>query len=313
MANFLIRRFLSTLLVMLGISFVVFMIVHLVPGDPVRIMLGLQADQAKVEEIRQLMGFDRPLMVQYFEWLKNALQGDLGESYITGQKVSEAVSQRLPATLSLAFAALLIGVLIAVPAGVISALKSGTVWDYAAMVFSQVGVSIPDFWLGIMFILIFALYLGWLPPSGFTKPSEDFGDWLRHLILPATTIGLISASIMTRFIRSAVLEMISKNHVRTARAKGLPQHRVTSRHILLNASIPIVTIIGLQLASLLGGVIIVEIIFAWPGLGRLALDAVTRRDYPMVQGAVLMVALAFAIVNLIVDLLYAYLDPRVKY
>jgi len=313
MANFLLRRFLSTLLVMLGISFVVFMIVHLVPGDPVRIMLGLQADQAKVEEIRQLMGFDRPLMVQYFEWLKNALQGDLGESYITGQKVSEAVSQRLPATLSLAFAALLIGVLIAVPAGVISALKSGTVWDYAAMVFSQVGVSIPDFWLGIMFILIFALYLGWLPPSGFTKPSEDFGDWLRHLILPATTIGLISASIMTRFIRSAVLEMISKNHVRTARAKGLPQHRVTSRHILLNASIPIVTIIGLQLASLLGGVIIVEIIFAWPGLGRLALDAVTRRDYPMVQGAVLMVALAFAIVNLIVDLLYAYLDPRVKY
>ncbi len=313
MANFLLRRLLSTLLVMLGISFVVFMIVHLVPGDPVRIMLGLQADQAKVEEIRHLMGFDRPLIVQYFEWLKNALQGDLGESYITGQKVSEAVSQRLPATMSLAFTALLIGVVIAVPAGVISALKSGSKWDYFAMVFSQVGVSIPDFWLGIMFILIFSLYLGWLPPSGYTKPSEDFVDWLRHLILPATTIGLISASIMTRFIRSAVLEMIAKNHVRTARAKGLPQSRVTFRHILLNASIPIVTIIGLQLASLLGGVIIVEIIFAWPGLGRLALDAVTRRDYPMVQGAVLMVALAFAIVNLIVDLLYAYLDPRVKY
>lgn len=313
MANFLLRRLLSTLLVMLGISFVVFMIVHLVPGDPVRIMLGIQADQAQVEEIRHLMGFDRPLMVQYFEWLKNALQGDLGESYITGQKVSEAVAQRLPATLSLAFAALLIGVLIAVPAGVISALKSGSAWDYFAMIFSQVGVSIPDFWLGIMFILIFSLYLGWLPPSGFTKPTEDFWDWLRHLILPATTIGLISASIMTRFIRSAVLEMIAKNHVRTAKAKGLPQSRVTSRHILLNASIPIVTIIGLQLASLLGGVIIVEIIFAWPGLGRLALDAVTRRDYPMVQGAVLMVALAFAVVNLIVDLLYAYLDPRVKY
>ncbi|MBT7071264.1 MAG: ABC transporter permease [Anaerolineae bacterium] len=313
MANFLLRRLLSTLLVMLGISFVVFMIAHLVPGDPVRIMLGLQADQAKVEKIRHLMGFDRPLMVQYFEWLKNAIQGDLGESYITGQKVSEAVSQRLPATLSLAFAALFIGVIIALPAGVISALKSGTAWDYAAMVFSQIGVSIPDFWLGIMFILFFSLFLGWLPPSGFTKPSEDFGDWFRHLILPATTIGLISASIMTRFIRSAVLEMISKNHVRTAKAKGLPERRITLRHILLNSSIPIVTIIGLQLASLLGGVIIIEIIFAWPGLGRLALDAVMRRDYPMVQGAVLMVALSFAIVNLIVDLLYAYLDPRIKY
>lgn len=313
MANFLLRRLLSTIVVMLGISFVVFMIIHLVPGDPVRIMLGLQADQAKVEEIRHLMGFDRPLIVQYGDWLESALRGDLGESYITGQKVSEAVWQRLPATLSLAFAALLIGVLIALPAGIISALKSGSIWDYAAMVFSQVGVSIPDFWLGIMFILIFALFLGWLPPSGFTSPLEDFGEWLQHLILPATTIGLISASIMTRFIRSAVLEMISKNHVRTARAKGLPERRVTLRHILLNASIPIVTIVGLQLASLLGGVIIVEIIFAWPGLGRLALDSVTRRDYPMVQGAVLMVALSFAIVNLIVDLLYAYLDPRVKY
>lgn len=313
MANFLLRRLLTTIVVMLGISIVVFMIIHLVPGDPVRIMLGLQADQAKVEEIRHQMGFDRPLIIQYGEWLGRALRGDLGESYITGQKVSEAVWQRLPATLSLAFAALSIGVLIALPAGVISALKSGSVWDYAAMIFSQLGVSIPDFWLGIMFILIFALFLGWLPPSGFVKPSENFGEWLRHLILPATTIGLISASIMTRFIRSAVLEMVAKNHVRTARAKGLTERRVTLRHILLNASIPIVTIVGLQLASLLGGVIIVEIIFAWPGLGRLALDAVTRRDYPMVQGAVLMVALTFAIVNLLVDLLYAYLDPRVKY
>jgi peptide/nickel transport system permease protein len=312
-ANFLLRRLLSTIVVMLGISFVVFMIVHLVPGDPVRVMLGLQADQAKVEEIRHLMGFDRPLLVQYADWLGKALRGDLGESFITGQKVSEAVWQRLPATLSLAFAALLIGLIIALPAGIISALKSGSIWDYFAMIFSQVGVSIPDFWLGIMLILIFALYLRWLPPSGFTKPLENFGEWLQHLILPATTIGLISASIMTRFIRSAVLEMVAKNHVRTARAKGLPESRVTLRHILLNASIPIVTIVGLQLASLLGGVIIVEIIFAWPGLGRLALDAVTRRDYPMVQGAVLMVALSFAIVNLIVDLLYAYLDPRVKY
>jgi peptide/nickel transport system permease protein len=313
MANFLLRRFITTLLVMLGVSFVVFMIMHLVPGDPVRIMLGIQADQAKVEEIRQLMGFDRPLLVQYGEWLWNALQGDLGESFITGESVSSAVAQRLPATLSLAFAALFIGLLIALPAGIISALRPGSKLDYSVMLFSQLGVSIPDFWLGILLILFFALYLGWLPPSGFVSPSESVSEWLRYLILPALTVGLITASILARFIRSAVLESSHLNHVQTAYAKGLPQRRVVNRHILRNAAIPIVTIVGLQIASLLGGVIIVEIIFAWPGLGRLALDAVTRRDYPMMQGAVLLVALTFALVNVLVDVLYAYLDPRVKY
>jgi peptide/nickel transport system permease protein len=313
MTRFLIRRLLATLLVMLGVSFVVFMIIHLVPGDPVRVMLGLQADQAKVEEIRQLMGFDRPLLVQYADWLWSALHGDLGQSFITGQSVSEAVIQRLPATLSLAMAALLIALAIALPAGIISAVFPRSLWDYSAMFFSQVGVSIPDFWMGIMFILVFSLALGWLPPSGYTNPSEDFWGWLSHLILPAMTVGLISASIMTRFVRSAMLETLHEDFVRTARAKGLVERVTLLRHVLPNAAIPIVTIVGLQMASLLGGVVIVEIIFAWPGLGRLALDAVIRRDYPMVQGAVLLVALSFAVINLVVDLLYAYLDPRVKY
>jgi peptide/nickel transport system permease protein len=313
MANFLLRRLLTTLLVMLGVSFVVFMIIHLVPGDPVRIMLGLQADQAKVEEIRHLMGFDRPLLVQYGDWLWSALRGDLGQSFITGASVAKAVGERLPATLSLALAALVLALVIALPAGTISAMRPGSLIDYAAMLFSQIGVSIPDFWLGILFILIFSLALGWLPPSGYASPLEDFGEWLQHLILPATTIGLITASILTRFVRSAVLEVLHQNYVRTAHAKGLPDRRIITRHVLLNAAIPIVTIVGLQMASLLGGVIIVEVIFAWPGLGRLALDAVVRRDYPMVQGAVLLVALTFAVVNVVVDLLYAYLDPRVKY
>jgi peptide/nickel transport system permease protein len=313
MTRFLIRRLAATLLVMLGVSFVVFMIIHLVPGDPVRVMLGLQADQAKVEEIRQLMGFDRPLLVQYVDWLWSALHGDLGQSFITGQSVSEAVIQRLPATLSLAMAALLVALVIALPAGIISAVYPRSLWDYSAMVFSQVGVSIPDFWMGIMFILVFSLALGWLPPSGYTSPSEDFWGWLSHLILPAMTVGLISASIMTRFVRSAMLETLHEDYVRTAHAKGLAERVTLMRHVLPNASIPIVTIVGLQMASLLGGVIIVEIIFAWPGLGRLAYDSVIRRDYPMVQGAVLLVALSFALINLLVDLLYAYLDPRVKY
>jgi peptide/nickel transport system permease protein len=313
MTRFLVRRVLTTLLVMLGVSFVVFMIVQLVPGDPVRVMLGLQADQAKIEEIRQLMGFDRPLLVQYVDWLWSALHGDLGQSYITGQSVSEAVAQRLPATLSLALAALVIALLIALPAGIISAVFPRSAWDYSAMLFSQIGVSIPDFWMGIMFILVFSLALGWLPPSGYASPTENFGEWLSHLILPALTVGLISASIMTRFVRSAMLETLHEDFVRTARAKGLAERRTLLRHVLPNAAIPIVTIVGLQMASLLGGVVIVEIIFAWPGLGRLALDAVIRRDYPMVQGAVLLVALSFAVINLGVDLLYAYLDPRVKY
>jgi peptide/nickel transport system permease protein len=313
MTRFLVRRLMTTLLVMLGVSFIVFMIIHIVPGDPVRVMLGLQADQAKVEEIRQLMGFDRPLLVQYAEWLFHALQGDLGQSYITGQSVSEAVIQRLPATLSLAFAALLIALVISLPAGIISAVYPRSAWDYSAMLFSQIGVSIPDFWMGIMFILIFALFLGWLPPSGYTSPFEDFWGWFSHLILPALTVGLISASIMTRFVRSAMLETLHEDFVRTARSKGLTEQITLVRHVLPNAAIPIVTIVGLQMAALLGGVVIVEIIFAWPGLGRLALDAVIRRDYPMVQGAVLLVALSFAVINLIVDLLYAYLDPRVKY
>ncbi len=312
MGNFLLRRLFTTLLVMLGVSFVVFMIIHLVPGDPVRIMLGLQADQAKIEKIRRQMGFDRPLLVQYADWLWSALHGDLGQSFITGQSVAQAVAQRFPATLSLALAALVIALIIALPAGTISALNVGSPLDYAAMFFSQVGVSIPDFWLGILLMLIFALALGWLPPSGYTSPTENFGDWLQHLILPSMTVGLITASILTRFVRSAVLEVLHQNHVRTARAKGLAEQKVIIRHVLKNAAIPIVTIVGMQMASLLGGIIIVEVIFAWPGLGRLALDAVVRRDYPMVQGAVLIVALFFAVVNVIVDLLYAYLDPRVR-
>jgi len=312
MAHFFFRRLLTTLLVLLGVSFVVFMIIHLVPGDPVRIMLGLQADQDTVERIRHQMGFDRPLLVQYVDWLWSALQGDLGESFITGQSVSQAVAQRFPATVSLALAALVIALIVAIPAGVISALNVGSPLDYAAMFFSQVGVSIPDFWLGILFILVFALALGWLPPSGYVSPADDFGGWLQHLILPAMTVGLITASILTRFVRSAVLEVLHQNHVRTARAKGLSRQAVIARHVLKNAAIPIVTIIGMQMASLLGGIIVVEVIFAWPGLGRLALDAVVRRDYPMVQGAVLVVALFFAVVNVLVDLLYAYLDPRVR-
>ena len=313
MSAFLVRRLLTTLLVALGVTFVTFLIIQLVPGDPARIILGINADQAKVEELRHIMGLDRPLLVQYGDWLWSLLHGDLGESYITGQSVMEAVLERLPRTLALAGAALSIALLIALPLGIISAMRPRSPMDYSAMVFSQVGVSIPDFWMGIMLILIFSLTLRWLPPSGYVALTENPVEWLRHLILPAITVGIISASVITRFVRSSMLETLHQDYVRTARSKGLGEPLIVGRHVLKNAFIPVITVIGLQLAALLGGVVIVEVIFAWPGVGRLALDAVQRRDYPMLQGAVLFIALSFAVINLIVDLLYAYLDPRIKY
>ena len=313
MSAFLVRRLLTTLLVALGVTFVTFLIIQLVPGDPARIILGINADQAKVAELRHIMGLDRPLLAQYGTWLWSLLHGDLGESYITGQSVMEAVLERLPRTLTLAGAALLIALLIALPLGIISAVRPRSPMDYSAMLFSQVGVSIPDFWMGIMLILIFSLTLRWLPPSGYVALTEDPVEWLRHLILPAVTVGIISGSVITRFVRSSMLETLHQDYVRTARSKGLGEPRIVSHHVLKNAFIPVITVIGLQLAALLGGVVIVEVIFAWPGVGRLALDAVQRRDYPMVQGAVLFIALSFAVINLVVDLLYAYLDPRIKY
>ncbi|MBN1536915.1 MAG: ABC transporter permease [Anaerolineales bacterium] len=313
MPAYLLKRLLTTLLVLFGIAFVVFMIIHMVPGDPVRIMLGLQADQEKVELIRRQLGYDRPLLVQFGKWLWSALQGDLGFSILTGEKVTQAVLQRLPATMTLAVASLLIALVIALPTGIISALYPGRAWDYAAALFSQIGMSIPDFWMGIMLILVFSLFLGWLPPSGYTDLSTEPLMWLKHLILPSLTVGVITASILTRFIRSAVIEVLHEDYVRAARAKGMRERRVILRHVLRNAAIPIVTAVGMQLASLLSGVIVVEIIFAWPGLGRLTLDSVTRRDYPMVQGAVLLVAFTFTLINLFVDILYTFLDPRIKY
>lgn len=313
MTRYLVRRLLTTILVALGVTFISFLIIQLVPGDPARIMLGLNATEEKVVQVRRALGLDQPLLVQYVTWLWNLLQGDMGESFITGQSVTEAVMERLPRTLTLAGAALLIALIIALPAGIISALRPRSSMDYAATLFSQVGVSIPDFWMGIMLILVFAATLRWLPPSGYVALSEDPIGWLEHLILPAITVGIVSGSVLTRFVRSAMLEALHQDYVRTARAKGLQERRVVLRHVLKNAMIPVVTVTGLQLAGLLGGIVVVEVIFAWPGLGRLALDAVQRRDYPMMQGAVLFVALSFALINLLVDILYAYLDPRIKY
>jgi peptide/nickel transport system permease protein len=311
-ARFVVRRGVQALVALLGVSVVVFALIHLVPGDPIRAALGTRFTQELYDVLAARSGLDRPLHVQYVDWLGRAVTGDLGVSFRTGQPVTEALLQRLPATALLATTALLIGLMIALPAGIVSAVRPGRALDYLASWFAQIGVSVPDFWFGILLILLFSATLGLLPPFGYVSPLDDPVEAARRLIMPAATAGVVTGAILTRFVRSSVLEAMSSEHVRLARAKGLPERAVLRHHVLRNAWIPIVTVVGLQLATLLGGIVVVEIVFAWPGLGRLAYDAVVRRDYPVLQGAILIIAVAFLLINLLVDLLYARLDPRIS-
>jgi len=311
--GYVARRLLQAIGVLVGVSVVVFAIIHLVPGDPVRLALGTRFDQGTYDALRERAGLNQPLLVQYFNWAGSALTGDLGVSFRSGRPVTGLILERLPATLSLAGGAIVVALAIAIPFGIISAIRQGSVLDYAATAFSQAGISIPDFWMGILFILFFALRLDVLPPSGYVSILESPWQWFTHLIMPAVTVGVVSGSIITRFVRSSMLEALGEDFTRTARSKGLRERLVVRRHVLRNALIPVITITGLQLAYLLSGLIVVEQVFAWPGLGLLALDAVQARDFPVLQGAVLLFALFFLLVNLLVDLLYAFLDPRIRY
>jgi peptide/nickel transport system permease protein len=313
MGRYIARRAAQAVVVLLGVSVIVFALVHLVPGDPIRTALGTRFDPDTYQALRERAGFDQPLPVQYAQWLGSAITGDLGVSFRSGRPVTTTLLERLPASAGLALASLVIALLIAIPLGILSAVRSGTKTDYAATFFSQMGISIPDFWMGIMLILLFSLVLGWLPPSGYVPFTESPLGWLERVIMPAATIGVVSGSILTRFVRSAMLEALSQDYTRTARSKGLAERTVVNRHVLKNALIPVVTITGIQLASLLGGVIVVEIVFAWPGLGQLAILAVNSRDYSVLQGTVLLIAVIFLLINLLVDILYAWLDPRISY
>ncbi|WP_019877241.1 ABC transporter permease [Sporichthya polymorpha] len=310
--NYLTRRLLATVGVLWGVSIAVFALIHLVPGDPVRLALGTRFDQGTYDALRAESGLDRPLVSQYFHWLGNALTGDLGVSFRSEDPVAEVIAERLPATVSLAVAAIVVALLISVPLGLASALRPRSVLDRAATLISQFGISVPDFWLGILAILILAGSLGWFPAGGYVPLTEDPVRWLRHLVLPALTVGVVSGAVLTRFVRAAALEVLSEDHVRTARAKGLSEGVVIRRHVLRNTAVPVLTVIGIQLAYLLSGVVVVEIVFSWNGLGQLALQSVQARDYPVLQGAVLLFAAVFLFVNLVVDLLYAWLDPRIS-
>jgi len=312
--RYLLQRLGTLLLVLFGVSILTFSIMPLVPGSPARVTLGVQATDASVAALEHQMGLDRPLVTQYWTWVTGiVLHGDFGDSLISGKPITEQVRHRLPATLILAFAALLIGLIIAIPSGIVSALRPGSARDLGVSLMSQIGVSIPDFWLGILLILVFAQYLHWLPSSGYAPISEGLGAYLKHILLPAATAGVISGSIMARFVRSAMMEVLGNDYVRTARAKGLDPRRVIGKHVLRNAAITIVTIVGLQMATLLSSIVVVEIIFAWPGLGSMALNATLQRDYPVLQASVLLFATSFAVINLLTDLSYVLLDPSVEY
>ncbi|MDF2046952.1 MULTISPECIES: ABC transporter permease [Microbacterium] len=312
LVRFLGARLLSSAIVLLGVLIVVFALVHLVPGDPVRLALGTRYTPEAYEALRAASGLDRSLPEQFFSYLAHAVTGDLGVSFRNGQPVTTTLLQRLPATISLALVGLVVALIISIPAGISSALREGRVSDVIVRLSSQFGVSIPDFWLGMLLISLFSVTLGLLPASGYVAFADDPAGWLRQVTLPGVTVGLVAGAIMTRYIRAAVIDVASSGYIRTAVSKGLPRRVVVSRHIVRGALVPVLTIAGIQLATILGGVIVVEVVFAWPGLGRLVYDAVAARDYPLIQGAVLLVAVMFIVVNLIVDVLYAVVDPRIR-
>lgn len=300
----LIRRLLWAIPVVLGVLTLVFFLIHLIPGDPIDLMLGEQAAQADREALRKALHLDDPIPAQYGRFLSGMLRGDLGRSLRTGRPVSEMIAARYPATLQLAFSALLISLLIAVPIGIYAAVRPNTPADSGALFLSLLGVSIPNFWLGPLLILLFSIKLDWLPVSGRGGPAA--------VILPALTLGIGMSALLIRMTRSSLLEVVRKDYVLAARAKGLPERAVILKHAFPNALIPLFTVVGLQFGALLTGSIITETIFSWPGLGRLTLQAIQSRDYPLVQGCILAISLTYLFANLLVDLLYAAADPRVR-
>jgi peptide/nickel transport system permease protein len=298
------RRILILIPTILGVVTLVFFLIHFIPGDPVELMLGETASRADLAQMRRDLGLDRPMAEQYGNFLTGLARGDLGRSLFYRRPVHQVILEKLPATLELALAAMALTLLIAIPLGVIAAVKKGSLTDRSAMLASLVGISMPNFWLGPLLIILFSLKLGWLPVSGREGPAS--------VILPAITLGTALAALLSRMTRSAMLDVLGEDYLRTARAKGLPEGTVIVRHALRNALLPVLTIVGLQLGALLSGAVITEIVFAWPGIGSLLIQSIHTRDYPLVQGCVLVIALGYVAANFLTDLLYAVVDPRVK-
>ncbi len=312
MTTYIIKRLFLLVPVLLGVSLTTFLLLRLTPGDPATSILGVQATPVEVARIRKALGLDKPWYVQYGIWLGNIFQGDLGVSYQSKKPVAELVRQRFPATLELTVAALLFSTLLAIPIGILTAIKRNTAADHAFTSFGLFGISMPDFWFAILLILVFSLYLGWFPASGRSPWAAGIGKYFKHLVLPALALGLFNIGALMRFTRSSMLEVIGQDYIRTARAKGLSENRVVLHHALRNALIPTITVLGLQIGYALGGSVIIEQVFAWPGIGWLALTAINQRDYPVVMAVVLINALVFVLSNLIVDVLYTWVNPRIR-
>ena len=309
MHKYILKRLLMLIPVILGVTFIVFFILNLSPGDPAAMILGEQATAEALEMKREELGLNDPLLVRYFNYMKDLLRGDMGVSYRNSISVWEQVIDRFPNTVVLAIAGILVALLIGIPLGILSAKKQNTVIDNISMVLSLIGVSMPNFWFGLLVVMLFALKLGWLPSQGM---GEGFVPLLLSLILPALTLGTGSAGSIARMTRSSMLEVIRQDYISTARAKGVDERTVTYQHMLRNALIPIITAVGLQFGSLLGGAMLTETVFSWPGLGRLMVENIKSKDIPMVLGCVVFLATMFTIVNLVVDIIYAFVDPRIK-
>jgi len=303
--RFVARRVALTIPVLLGVATLVFALIHLIPGDPAQAMLGEAAPQADVDALRRQLGLDRPLLVQYGDFLAGAITGDLGTSLRTGTPVSAQIAERLPATFELALAAMLVALALALPLGIAAATWRGTIVDRAAMTVALAGMSIPNFWLGPLLAIVFAVELGWLPVSG--------RGGVEHLVLPALSLGLALAAMLARMTRASLLEELREPYVLAARARGVSRMRAVMAHAFRNSLIPVVTIVGLQFGAVLTGAVITETIFSWPGIGRLLIQSIGFRDYPLVQGCILLIAVTYVAVNLLTDLAYGFLDPRIRY
>ena len=313
MGAFIVQRVLATIPVMGVVALFVFLLLHLSPGDPAAVIAGDYATSADIERIRDRLGLNEPFVVQFGTWLWDIVRGDLGISIFTNLPVTRLVAQRVEPTLWLATTTIVFAVVVAVPLGVLAAWKSGTWIDRAVMVFAVLGFSVPVFVIGYILIYGFSLQLGWLPVQGYTSPLVDPLRFLRGIILPTVTLGIVYVALIARMTRASVLEVLTEDYIRTAFAKGLPNRRVLIRHALRNAAVPIVTVIGIGVALLIGGVVVTETVFNIPGLGRLVVDAILKRDYPIIQGLMLIFAFVYVLVNLFIDILYTALDPRIRY
>ncbi len=315
MWTYILRRLLQAIPTLLIISLLIFSLLYVTPGDPVDLILGTEDGTVSEEQravVEEQWGLDKPFFVRYVNFVVNACKGDLGTSYATNQDVFDSVITRMPATLKLAAFSMLLALVVSVPLGILAALKHNSIWDSLATALATVGVSLPKFWFGLVLMIVFSLRLGWLPSTGSAELSEGLGTFLSYIIMPAASLALGMAATQTRMIRSSMLDVLNQDYVRYARSKGLRERVVIWGHALKNAMIPVITVIGGEVGGLLGGAVVTESIFSWPGVGRLMMNSISKRDYPMIQGITLMLCISYLLVNLLIDIVYAWVDPRIR-